>query len=74
MVPLTAKQLEALRFVVAYAREHSWMPTRQEVADALGVSRSTANQRLQACAEKGYIAIEARAVGGITVLKVPSEI
>jgi repressor LexA len=52
---LTPRQLEIVKFIRAYAEEHEYVPTMQEIADHLGVSRPTVFEHIEALEARGAI-------------------
>jgi len=56
MARLTPRQLEILTFIRDFRRKRGYSPTMQELGDALGVSKVTIFEHLEALAEKGLIA------------------
>lgn len=55
-VRLTPRQLEILTFIRDFQRKRGYSPTMQELGDALGVSKVTIFEHLEALAAKGLIA------------------
>ena len=52
---LTPRQLQIVKFIRAYAAEHEYVPTMQEIADHLGVSRPTVFEHIEALEARGAI-------------------
>ena len=52
---LTPRQLDIVKFIRAYAEEHEYVPTMQEIADHLGVSRPTVFEHIEALEARGAI-------------------
>lgn len=53
--PLTPLLLKTLSYLRGYITEHSYSPTQNEIAAALGISRSTVQNRLNSLEKKGCI-------------------
>jgi repressor LexA len=51
----TPKQLEIMRFIRAYRREHDTSPTLEEIGHSLGVHRVTVHQHVAALVKKGAL-------------------
>jgi repressor LexA len=69
-VTLYKRQKEILNFIRQYIQKHSYSPTLQQIADAIGVnSLATVHEHLQAMAKKGVIRKYAGAVRGIEILE-----
>ncbi len=72
MGTLTRRQLELLRFIVAYWKQEGCAPTFREMGDALGVKPPAMWELVEEIARKGYVRrSRARAVRGIEVLHDP---
>jgi repressor LexA len=71
--PLTARQKQALDFIVSVARERGCPPTIREMGQALGIS-STNGVRylLEALSKKGYIRRHPRRSRGIELIRAAS--
>lgn len=68
----SARQRDALRFIVEFVRAHGYVPTVREIGDALGISSTGSVQALlMALEKKQYIARPAGKVRAITVLRQP---
>jgi len=52
MANLTPRQQAVVRFIQDYVLEHEYAPTMQEIADALGVSRPTVFEHIEALEKK----------------------
>lgn len=52
---LTDKQFDALVFIKDFIEEEGWTPTIEEIAEHLGVSRSTAHSHVHALIRKGWV-------------------
>lgn len=52
---MTPKQAAVLRFLVQYRAQHGISPTLQEMATAMGISKVSIYERIDALAAKGYI-------------------
>lgn len=55
MDQLPTKQRELLAFLQRFCERHGLPPSRGDIAEALGITRQTADQHLRALAAKGYI-------------------
>lgn len=54
--PPTERQLDALRFIAAFTREHCYPPTRRELCEGIGIaSTNAAAQHLDALERKALI-------------------
>ncbi len=53
--PLTERQLDVLKAIVAYSATHDLAPKSREIADLLEVSRQTLDEHLGALMRKKYI-------------------
>lgn len=54
--PLSPRQRDILLFIRAYEKKHHWMPTFQEIADAIHVkSLASVHEHLTALQRKGFI-------------------
>lgn len=51
---LSARQMEALRFIYDYAVEHRDYPTGPEIAERLGISKQGAASMVGTLVKKGY--------------------
>lgn len=49
------KHLEVLRFIIGFVEQHGYQPSRLEIAEQFGVTRSAINQRLKQLADRGVI-------------------
>ena len=58
MTALTPRQLDTLQFIRRFRDAHGYSPTLSEMADELGVTKSTVQQYVQALEEKGAISRE----------------
>lgn len=68
-VTLYKRQRELLEFLKQYILKHSYSPTLQEIADAMGVSSlATVHEHLQSLVKKGLIKRYEGAVRGIDIL------
>jgi SOS-response transcriptional repressor LexA len=66
--PLPPGQARVLTFVRQFIHEHSWPPTRKEIADALGFKSSNgAQEHLQRLADRGVITLIEGAARGIRI-------
>lgn len=54
--PVTQKQRDVLNYIVKFHSEFEQYPTEQEIADALGTTRTAIAERLILLKNKGYIA------------------
>jgi len=52
---LKDKQLRTLRFIYDYIKSNDCAPARKEIAEALGISLSTAYDRIQYLFGHGYL-------------------
>jgi SOS-response transcriptional repressor LexA len=52
---LTARQAEALQYVKQFLTERSYSPSFQDIADGMGVCKSTAREYALALWKKGFI-------------------
>lgn len=53
--PVTAQQLRALRFIVAYTGDHDQPPTSREIAEEFGVSPQAVDGHINELARKGKL-------------------
>ena len=54
--PLSRLDKKVWTFVLGYFNDHGYSPTRQEIADALGLShRNNVSWRIQAMVKKGWL-------------------
>lgn len=68
--PLPPGQARVLTFVRQFINEHSWPPTRQEIATALGFkSANGAHEHLRRLAQRGVITLIEGAARGIRINK-----
>jgi SOS-response transcriptional repressor LexA len=51
------RQLEVLQFIVSYTQEHGYQPSRREMAEAFGVTRSAITGRLKDLERRGYVCL-----------------
>lgn len=68
MDQLPAKQQALLDFILRFARDAGLPPTRGDIADALSITRQTADQHLRALATKGLIELMPGTSRGIRVV------
>jgi len=54
-IPLTRRQAEVLEFIKAFAAEHGYAPTLEEIGSHLGVNRVTIFEHVKALESKGWI-------------------
>jgi repressor LexA len=54
---MTPRQHDVLAYLQRYYRAWGLMPTRLEIGTALGISRPTAEQHLQALQRKGHLVL-----------------
>jgi repressor LexA len=73
MTRLTPRQIDALAWIRAFIAERGYAPTLEEMADGLGVAKSTVQQYLAALEQKGAIARERYAHRSIEVLDAPTD-
>ncbi len=67
--PLTKRQAELVRFLVAYHREHGCAPTLDEVAEHFALhSTATVHEHLGELERKGYLVRQRAHQRGITLL------
>ena len=52
---MTEKGKETLEYIYSYAEKNQLLPTLQEIADALYISKPSANLRLRRLEKAGYI-------------------
>ena len=69
MRKLTEKQSQLLDFVRVYVRKHSVIPTRGEIAAALGVHVTTIDARLRALETKSWVELRSGSPRYIKLLK-----
>ncbi len=56
-VPATSKQLEILTILINWVEKRGFQPTTVEIAQLLGITKQSVNERLNGLAEKGYLTI-----------------
>ncbi|NLB94733.1 MAG: winged helix-turn-helix transcriptional regulator [Armatimonadetes bacterium] len=52
---LTARQTDAYRFVRDFAAANRYLPTQRQIAEALGISPTTAREHIAELVRKGYL-------------------
>lgn len=73
--PLTPRQREVLAIIAAYRHRHGYAPAMQEVADKLGICKTTISEHVGFLERKGYLrrdkhkARSLEVVGGVPVAK-----
>ncbi len=68
---LTRRQLDVLRFVRDYLREHALAPTLDEIAERFGVSKVTVHEHLAHLERKGWIRREHGRSRAISLVRDP---
>ena len=69
MRPLTARQLEILKWIVLYVDFHPYPPSQALVAKHFGITQQAVSSHLKAIAAKGYIEIDPKVKRGIFITK-----
>lgn len=67
--PLSARQVDALRFIAAYVEEFGQSPSLRELASGLRTSHAYAHAVIQALERKGYVAHRFGVPRGLRVLR-----
>ncbi|MEZ5688721.1 MAG: helix-turn-helix domain-containing protein [Caenibius sp.] len=55
-IPATARQMDALRYIVGYLNAHHGVaPTYREIGQAIGVNKSTTHRLIECLIERGWL-------------------
>jgi len=64
------KQLEVILFLINHVEVFGFQPSQQEMADALGISKSAIQNRLRECERRGLVRINPHAERAVQVYNV----
>lgn len=67
-LPLTEAEQKVLNAIMKYKEKQGYMPTRQELADAVGGTRQLIQQSLVNMQNKGYLVLRKGGWRNITLL------
>jgi len=55
---ITDKQKEVLQMIVEFIQEKGYQPSRQDLADRMGITRHAATQRVWQLSRKGFVRLQ----------------
>lgn len=69
MKPITPRSYKAFLFIEAYMKQNGYSPSMQEIATALGVTKSNVGERLNRLQTAGWISRERYKQRAIKILR-----